>query len=157
MGDRTAWLAWDSGRKYLSWVLRPFWNPAVYLYRLVAIALLGIYAVPAAIGPHWHSHHHSSTQAVECSDCCSTACEKVDTSDCPFEARRAAKIPHTSLNGLDCDHDACSICKFYSLSQLHSANETLKCINRCADLFLPASSQAAQDVIGFSQARAPPC
>ncbi len=44
----------------------------MFYRKFFAYFLLVLYGVPAAIGPHWHSHHHCALCDVACADLCDT-------------------------------------------------------------------------------------
>ncbi len=45
----------------------------MFYRKFLAYILVVLYGVPAAIGPHWHSHHHCADSEVACAHSSTTS------------------------------------------------------------------------------------
>ena len=118
----------------------------MFYRKLFAYLLLALYGVPAAIGPHWHSHDRcADAESIYIGRCCSHADSDKHSPHDPPAATNAhhgckrthhaatnheqaeSKSPATSLeHNSHCDN--CSICHFYActpFSQLDAASGDL--------------------------------
>jgi hypothetical protein len=93
----------------------------VFYRKFITYVLLTLYGVPAAIGPHWHSHH---TCGVACASACTSphdawpadtsnqcSCNHDHSTSCD-ERNHDTNLP--CIVGSDSDNESCAVCHFYS-------------------------------------------
>lgn len=99
----------------------------VFYRKLITFILLGLYGVPAAIGPHWHNHSRCDHLGAVC-ESASTSQSVTESSSAPAQcachhsvcsqdtASHSGASTQVVASGSDCD--SCSICRFYSCTPL---------------------------------------
>lgn len=146
----------------------------MFFRKLISLMLLGLYGVPAAIGPHWHHHHGCSEHA--CVSTCSSSAEphhypSAHSCSCehhvPASADKVAdkvidkkivgnaKAKPTAWTASD-RHGPCAICAFYASAQdlplaFESASQ-----NQLVTSVEPLEPQAPSTSATTPQARGPP-
>lgn len=119
-------------------------------HRCIAILLLLGYAIPVAIGPHWHHHHshctHDEHDALGIHSNCSAHCHAQDSTE----------QLTLSANVGTFDDEHCAICAFYCFAQLPS--ESAKAISHDSldDRLALCNSRSWLLLACRANARAPP-
>jgi len=141
--------------------------------RVISIALLFLYGIPAASGPHWHhhdgdhaccaGHHHSDDHAhgsAHQQDSAVCACGAHDhanksSDDCGTHEHELTTQPIAPVRA-KAAHGPCSICNFYAAAQSHRVLlPTLAVCTRGTPLEC-TSELALLGWLAASRARGPP-
>ncbi len=147
----------------------------VFYRKYIAFILLVLYGVPAAIGPHWHSHH-SCTDGLDCASTCHDTHSHSDHSslsighahECQFHSSHGSADSDTPtlktlslgeqlvVSGLADDCSSCLICHFYSCTPFIGLAISLQPLSSLVESLVVARPEPLPTLHQLHFARGPP-